>query len=126
MNVPHFKDLRGDDTDSKDKDKGKNEDRLTIKQLDKGVEKIEEKDKKKKRKKAGGTRAPSTNKVREHLRKIIKYHRKTVNEGIPSIYPILGYANSDSDNDGKGSDGDWEDQKRKHTKEELKFGSMIK
>lgn len=122
-NCPHFKDLRSDDTlDSKKTDKNK-EDRLTLKKLDKSVEKIDEKMKKKKRKKSGGKGVPSIKKVRDHLRKIVKYHKKMVNESVPSIYPILGPANSDSESD---KDDDWEDQKRKHTKEELKFGSMIR
>lgn len=78
--------------------------RLTHKEFKKEVDKIEEKDKRKKEKRKGKKKDPSIKEVREHLRKIVKYHRQKVNEAIPSVYPILGPVNSDSE-DGDG-DGD--------------------
>lgn len=121
-NCPHFRALRDDDTDknklSDEEGKSKNR-RMTLKKLDKHVEKMDERMLKKRLREKGGNRPPNVKALREHLKKIIKYHRKQVNEEIPSIYPILGPANEDSDS---GKENDWEEEKRKHTKEELKFG----
>jgi len=87
--------------------------RLRMKTLDKKSEEIDKKKEKLKKKRKGKKNDPSTKKVREHLRKIIKYHEHKVNEEIPSIYPILGPANSDSENDGSDKD-----EKKSHTKKE--------
>lgn len=115
LNCPHFKKLRDDDTlDNKKDSKSKGVSKLSLKELDKKSEKLKEKDKIFTRKKKA-TRSPSISKIREHLRKIVRYHRELVNEDIPSVYPILGPANSDSE-----SGSDFEDQKRKQTKSTLK------
>lgn len=113
---PEFKKLRDDDISEDDKKKLKGVDKLSQKAFDKEVTKLNEKQKKihKKKKKE---KAPSIKQIREHLRKIIKYHQHKVNEGIPSIYPILGPANSDDSSDGDDSS---DDDKRLHTKRELK------
>ena len=90
---------------------------MRLKTLDKKAEKMTEKEKKLKEKRKA-QRDPSIKKIREHLKKIIKYHCEKVHEQVPSIYPLLGPANSDSDESG-GEEG--ADPKRKHTKQELKF-----
>lgn len=87
--------------------------RLRIKTLDKKSEEIDKKKKKLKQKRHGKKSDPSIKKVKEHLRKIIKYHEHKVNEEIPSIYPILGPANTDSENDESDKD-----EKKSHTKRE--------
>lgn len=87
--------------------------RLRLKTLDKKSEEIDKKKKKLKQKRQGKRNDPSVKKVKDHLRKIIKYHEHKVNEEIPSIYPILGPANTDSEND----DSD-RDEKKSHTKKE--------
>lgn len=85
---------------------------MTKKEFEKEVKKVVDRNKKvAKRKK--GKKKPTIKEIREHLRKIVAYHKHEVNEGIPSIYPILGPANTDSDSSS-------EDEKRLHTKEELK------
>lgn len=121
-NVPHFRALRDDDTVD-DGDTKSKVNKLTMKTLDKKIEKLDEKQKKRKTREKSGNKAPSIKAIREHLKKIIKYHENQVKEEIPSIYPILGPANEDDDNE---DDNDWEDQKRKHFKEEMKFGSFRK
>lgn len=110
LNCPHFEKLRDCDLDNNgstnskkyglDSDELKdftNKGRLSLKTLNKKHEKMSEKDKiyKEKRKKK---RDPSIKAIREHLKKIVKYHEKKVVESIPSIYPMLGAANTDSDN----------------------------
>lgn len=86
---PGFKELRDDDTDSAEK--GGNG--LSFKQFNKEVEKYEETSKTKAQRRKSVKRDPSTKEIRDHLRKIIKYHCQKVNEAIPSIYPILGPVN---------------------------------
>ena len=122
FNCPHFKHLRENDVGTKGGGGSSNsaeiEDltsrgRLRMKTLDKKSEEIDKKKKKLKQKRQGKKKDPTIKKVKEHLRKIIKYHEHKVNEEIPSIYPILGPANTDSENDG--SDGD---EKKSHTKKE--------
>lgn len=91
---------------------------MTTKEFDKSVEKQEEEEKEIKRRKKNTRRAPSLKQVRKHLQKIIKYHKRVVNESIPSIYPILGPVNLE-DYDGE----DHEDRgtaKMTNTKKELK------
>jgi hypothetical protein len=120
FNCPHFKSLRGSDISKPGLDdeftdltsKGT----LRLKTLDKKSEELDRKKKKLKSKRGGKKNDPSIKKVREHLRKIIKYHEHKANEEIPSIYPLLGPANSDSDND----DGK-QDEKRERTKKELRI-----
>lgn len=126
LNCPHFKHLRENDLEagggySKDEvedltKKG----RLTLKTLDKKADKAKQKEKDLKRKRGGKKNDPSIKKVKDHLRKIIKYHEEKVHEQIPSIYPLLGPANTDSENDSdKGGD------KRENTKKELKiYGNL--
>jgi hypothetical protein len=87
--------------------------RLRQKTLDKISDEIDKKKKKLKQKRHGKRSDPSVKKLKERLRKIIKYHEHKVNEEIPSIYPLLGPANSDSDNDDSGGD-----EKKSHTKKE--------
>ena len=120
-NCPHFKHLREDDTKGGGKGMMNSDEfndlttkgRLSMKTLDKKSKEIDKKKDKLKRKRKGKKRDPSIKKVREHLRKIIKYHEHKVNEEIPSIYPILGPANSDDENDGSDNDS-----KKLHTKKE--------
>jgi len=87
--------------------------RLRLKTLDKKSDEIDKKKDKLKKKRQGKKNDPTTRKVRDHLRKIIKYHEHKINEEIPSIYPILGPANTDSENDGSDKD-----EKKSHTKRE--------
>jgi len=95
---PNFKEIRDSDPFG-DIESGKKAaaNRLSHKVFNKEVEKIDEKEKRKKEKRKGKKKDPSIKQVREHLRKIIKYHRQKVNEAIPSVYPVLGPVNSDSD-----------------------------
>lgn len=91
---------------------------MTTKDFDKKVEKQKEEENEIKRRKKAARRAPSLNKVRKHLQKIIKYHKRVVNDSIPSIYPILGPVNLE-DFDGE----DHEERgtaKMANTKKELK------
>ena len=122
FNCPHFKHLRESDVGGGGSKSGGSSaeiqdlatrGRLRMKTLDKKSEEIDKKKKKLKQKRHGKKSDPSIKKVKEHLRKIIKYHEHKVNEEIPSIYPILGPANTDSENDQ--SDGD---EKKSHTKKE--------
>lgn len=85
---PGFKELREDDTVDNNVGPG-----LTFKQFNKEVDKYEETSKTKSQRRKSAKRDPSTKEIREHLRKIIKYHCQKVNEAIPSIYPILGPVN---------------------------------
>lgn len=129
FNCPHFKDLRESDSGSlfgkgsrgmgKDEmeDLGKNG-RLRLKTLNKKAEEIE-KDEKKLKEKRKKKKDPSIKEIKDLLRKIIKYHEKKVTEMIPSIYPLPGAANSDSDNDDDKSGT--RDEKRERTKRELKM-----
>ena len=122
LNCPHFKSLRDNDLPSGNgytademedlSSKGK----LRLKTLEKKAEKMSEKEKTLKRKRRE-QRDPSIVKIRDHLRKMIKYHNEKVHEQIPSIYPLLGPANTDSENDSDERNG----PKRKGTKKELKF-----
>lgn len=119
---PHFNKLRdcdvqsagglGDDEMKDLSSKG----HLRIKTLEKKSELIDKKKKKLKHKRQGKKNDPKIKAVRKHLEKIIKYHEHKVNEEIPSIYPLLGPANTDSEND-----SDTMDQKRDRTKKELKI-----
>lgn len=120
-NCPHFKHLRGNDLKkggglSDDIEDLTTKGTLKLKTLDKKSEELDNKKKKLKSKRSGKKNDPSVKKVREHLKKIIKYHEHKVNEEIPSVYPLLGPANSDSDND----DGK-QDEKRERTKKEMKI-----
>lgn len=115
-NCPHFKDLKDNDlVDTNDRA------RLTVEELDKSVKKLDKKAKNKKAKQKGGKKKPSTTEIRKHIDKIIKYHIQKVNESIPSIYPVLGPANSDDEHS---SDGDFEQEKRMHTKKEMMRGTQ--
>ena len=98
--------------------------KLTTKELDKAIKEYDE-EKEKIKMKRREKRDPSLREIRERLKNIIKYHCKSVNEQIPSVYPILGPVNMDDDDinskDGMGSD----DSKRGglkmlNTKQELK------
>ena len=121
LNCPHFKKLRecditgglgGDDAEMDDlSSKG----RLRLKTLEKKANKMTEKEKTLKRKRRE-QRDPSIKKIRDHLKKMIKFHSEKVHEQIPSIYPLLGPANTDSENDSDERSG----PKRMGTKKELK------
>jgi hypothetical protein len=130
FNCPHFKHLRENDTTSSslaNKKKDEIEDlttrgRLTAKTLNKKAEEYEEDEKKLKQKRKGKKNDPSIKEIKERLRKIIKYHEKQVKEMIPSIYPLLGPANSDSD-ESEGEKSFKRDEKKSHTKKEMKFSN---
>lgn len=130
FNCPHFKHLResedvfGSSGGGGGRGLGSDEmadlqknGRLRLKTLNKKAEECD-KDEKKLKQKRKGKKDPSVRSIKDHLRKIIKYHEKQVADMIPSIYPMLGPANSDSDNEEerKGT----RDEKREHTKRELK------
>lgn len=113
---PGFKELRQDHPE--DEIAEAETKRLTKKEFNKQVEKYEEREKtiKQRRKK---TRDPTIKEVKDLLRKAIKYHAEAVNKQIPSIYPILGPVNLDSDDE----DGGGEKRgglKMMNTKKELK------
>jgi hypothetical protein len=123
-NCPHFKHLRDSDPlggggggkSSKNSDEFNDlssKGHLRLKTLDKKSKEIDKKKENLKKKRKGKKKDPSIKSVREHLKKIIKYHEHKVNEEIPSIYPILGPANTDSENEGSGND-----DKKMHTKRE--------
>lgn len=122
LNCPHFKELRESDITAgngytKDEmDDLTSRGRLRLKTLEKKADKMDEKEKNLKRKRRT-QRDPSLRKIREHLRKMIKYHNEKVHEQIPSIYPMLGPANTDSDSEGS---DERNGPKRKGTKKELK------
>lgn len=128
FNCPHFKSLRESEDIFSSKGRGgglgsdeisdlQKNGRLRLKTLNKKAEECD-KDEKKLKQKRRAKRDPSIRAIKDHLRKVIKYHEKQVSDMIPSIYPMLGAANSDSDNDEdrKGT----RDEKREHTKRELK------
>lgn len=81
------------------------------------VKKEEETTKRKKERRKTG-RDPSIKDIRKHLEKIIKFHKKQVNDMIPSIYPILGPVNID-DGDGPGGSEERGGLKMKNTKGEF-------
>lgn len=123
FNCPHFKSLRDNDIPmpggfSKDEieDLSKNG-KLRLRTLDKKADKMVEKEKQLKERRKE-QRDPSIKNIRNHIKKIIRYHSEKVQEQVPSIYPLLGPANTDSEN------SDDEDgvnaEKRQNTKKELK------
>lgn len=117
-NCPHFKSLRESDLgklNQTEMDDLTSKGTLRLKTLDKKAEESKKKELKLKRKRGGKKNDPSIKKIREHLRKIIRYHEEKVQESIPSIYPILGPANTDSEND-----SDEGRAKKEHTKKEMK------
>jgi hypothetical protein len=71
----------------------------------------DEKEKERKRKE-NKKKVPSNQEVRDHLRIIASYHKKEINETMPSAYPLLGRA-GDSDSDDSNNT-----QKRKNKKVE--------
>lgn len=100
---PGFKELREDHPDREiDEVKAQS---LSTKEFNKEVEKYDEHKKKVDMRRKSVKRDPSTKEIREHLRKIIKYHCQKVSESIPSIYPILGPVNLDDEGDGGGNNG---------------------
>jgi len=101
---PGFKDLREDHPDNEIRSAERSA--LSSKEFNKEVEKYDEEKKKKAMRRKSVKRDPSTKEIREHLRKIMKYHCQKVNEAIPSIYPILGPVNLDDDDGGGQNGGD--------------------
>lgn len=97
--------MRGDDTHKEVEEAKSN--RLSKKEFEEAVKKQEEETKKKKQKRKG-SRDPSIKEIRDHLKKIIAYHCKAVNDRIPSVYPILGPVNMDDDGEegNKGGEGE--------------------
>ena len=95
---PAFKELRGDKPEEEIAEAEYN--RLTTKEFNTKVEKYDEKEKQIKMRRKSVKRDPSIKEIRDHLKKIIKYHAQKVNEQIPSIYPILGPVNLDEEEDG--------------------------
>lgn len=150
---PYFKFLRDSDlpaNQNKCGTSGSCSNRLTFEDFNKGVDKIDKHDEKieKKKKKAASIKwrnsenntkknikkIPRPKDIRSHLEKIIKYHGKTVNDSIPSIYPLLGPVNSEdeeedggdeseSDNENSGNTKCRSRDKMMHTKKELKIYS---
>lgn len=112
---PGFKELREDHPEDEIKTAA-----LTSKEFNKEVDKFDERKKKIDMRRKSVKRDPSTKEIREHLRKIIKYHCQKVNEAIPSIYPILGPVNLDEDGDGGGVGDKRGGLKMPNTKGELK------
>jgi len=116
---PIFKKLREDDRDSESSSKKTKSSLLSKKEFNDEVEKHDERNKTILQRRKSTKRDPSVKEIREHLRKIIKYHCKVVNETIPSVYPILGPVNLDSDDE----DGGYSKrggEKMANTKGELK------
>ena len=133
LNCPHFKHLRestgndlgGSTSKLSDKYKDEMEDlsskgHLRIKTLNKKSEEYEKDEKKLKAKRKNKKNDPSIKSVREYLRKVIRYHEKKVLDMIPSIYPMLGPANSDSEDGDDETENGRKDEKRARTKRELK------
>ena len=102
---PQFKELRGDNTHSEVEEANTN--RLTKKEFEEAVKKQED-DTKKKKQRRKSARDPSIKEIRDHLKKIIAYHCKSVNDTIPSVYPILGPVNNDDEGEegSKGGEGE--------------------
>jgi hypothetical protein len=126
FNCPHFKELREDASlggaGGMTKDEMKElstKGRLSIKTLNKKSEEFLKDEKKLKNKRQGKKNDPSIKAVKDLLRKMIRYHEKRVQETIPCIYPLLGPANSDSDENEEG-DGFQRDEKKSRTKKEIK------
>lgn len=118
---PGFKELRGDDIGGGGaQDTSSNSNRLSSKEFNKEVDRYDEDKKKKDMRRKSVKRDPSTKEIREHLRKIIKYHCQKVNEAIPSIYPILGPVNLDEDGEGDNGGEKRGGLKMPNTKGELK------
>ena len=92
--------------------------RLTKKEFEEAVKKQQETEKRKKDRRKSG-RDPSVKDIKKHLGKIMKFHCKRLNDEIPSIYPILGPVNLDSDDEGDG-DSKRGTQSMKNTKGEFK------
>lgn len=113
---PGFKELRGDHPEEEVKNASSSSG-LSTKEFNKEVEKYDETKKKKDMRRKSVKRDPSPKEIRDHLRKIIKYHCQKVNEAIPSIYPILGPVNLEEDDDGGEKRGGL---KMTNTKSELK------
>lgn len=63
-----------------------------------------EEERKKQKKKDAKKNAPSNEEIREHLRMIRDFHKKEVNETMPSAYPLLG-AVAGEDEEESGSTG---------------------
>jgi len=99
---PGFKELRSDNPEG-ELDEARSA-ALSSKEFNKQVEKYDERKKKIDMRRKSAKRDPSAKEIRDHLRKIIKYHCQKVNEAIPSIYPILGPVNLEEDGDGNGGD----------------------
>lgn len=115
-NAPMWDSLKDDDRVSTSKKMKYSEVSVkSQKKLDEMYESILD-DEKKRKKKRRAKRDPSVKKVREHMRKIVAYHEKVVDEEIPSIYPILGPCNSDDEEE---SGNEQDDEKRLRTKKEL-------
>jgi hypothetical protein len=122
---PGFKELREDHPDKEignaSSSSSSNSQCLSTKEFNKEVDKYDEQKKKIEMRRKSVKRDPSTKEIREHLKKIIKYHCQKVNEAIPSIYPILGPVNLEDDGDGNGGVGDKRGGlKMPNTKGELK------
>lgn len=88
--APNFKDLKSDDRSGKNTS--------STMSFDEMKEFSEQQKKKDERKKKNKKDAPTPNEIREHLRLIVKYHKKEVEELMPTAYPLLGPAGkSDED-----------------------------
>jgi hypothetical protein len=84
--APNFDKLKPDDRG------GKNT--LSTEEMKSFMEEQYRKEEKKKNKQ----KTPSNEEIREHLRMIIKYHKKEVDDLMPSAYPLLGQANNEEEN----------------------------
>lgn len=89
--APNFKDLKSDDRSGKNTS--------STMSFDEMKEFSEQQKKKEERKKKNKKDAPTPNEIREHLRLIVKYHKKEVEELMPTAYPLLGPAGKNDEDD---------------------------
>ena len=93
--APNFNQLKSDDRGGKNKNGT-----MSLEEMKEFMSQQQQREKNKKNYKK---EAPSNEKIREHLRTIVKYHKKEVEELMPTAYPLLGPAGkSEDDEEGQG------------------------
>lgn len=124
-NAPMFKYLRDNDLEEYGGKIGKNNGvsgngKMKKKYFDKEVGKIDKKDEKMKLKRKE-KKDPTCQEIRNHMKKMAKFHKREHYEARPCIYPILGGGASDEEG---GSDDDAVERiksgRNLHTKMQLK------